>query len=441
MRVPWHPRIAALWRELEARTPADHRNPQLPLLGQSWVRALRVFARRENVPLLPCAKCGEPAVTEAMGDHSDVLYRELLDTVTWYASGTNDPTQIAAWGELGIPLGTAATLRGKDGKRNVLSQSAIRAHIAHDRDLFCDSGAFGELTSGVPMGDEAWERVFAVYDQLAVLGPRLTVVAPDKIGDAETTIARLIRYRDRIVALHARGVRVMCVVHASYIGDTYSDVLQQIKEVLGWTPVVGIPSNAVPFSDEEMVEVLRDHPDVLAVHLLGLGMNRTKKKNGVSYPSRIAALRSLGRPLVVTCDSARIKTMVGEGRPLTMAQREERELMEEHRWGGTEGTLDYTMMISDPSSWMTYAAKERVAARLPEEHRAAWMLDPSAFYESSCSGDEEARAEYGWLCYDLDVLLDEEWQRTFWRGVDIGGEHVGGAAAEARKRAARRVIK
>jgi len=78
-RVPWHPRIAELWRELEAHTPADHRNPQLPLLGQPWVRALRVFARREGLSLHPCAKCGHPAVMEVLGDHSDVLYRDLLD--------------------------------------------------------------------------------------------------------------------------------------------------------------------------------------------------------------------------------------------------------------------------------------------------------------------------------------------------------------------------
>jgi len=411
-----------------------------PLFGRSWVRALRVYARRQSVPMRPCPTCGVPAVLEVLGEHSDVLYTELTETVTWYASGTNDPTQIAAWGDLGFPLGTAATLRGPEGKRSVLSQSAIRAHIEHDADLFCDSGAYGELTSGVAMGDDAWDRVFGVYDQLAVLGSRLTVVAPDKIGDAETTILRLIRYRDRVLALHARGVRIMCVVHRSYIGDTNAEVLRQIKDVLGFTPVVGIPSNAVPFTDEEMVELLRAHPDVRAVHLLGLGQNRTKKKNGVSYPSRMAAIHSLGRPLVVTCDSARIKAMVGQGKPLTLAQQEEAELLRADTWGGTTGTLDYTEQIADPSSWLTDAARDRIAARLPGEYRKAWRQDPSGFYERTCFGGEDARAEYGWLCYDLDDLMDEEWKHTYWRGVDVGGQRIGGGASEARKRAARRVL-
>lgn len=411
-----------------------------PLFGRLWVLKLGAYARRNNVPLRPCVQDGKPRVVEVLGDNADVLYTELTETVTWYASGTNDPTQIAAWGDLGIPLGTAATLRGQEGKRSVLSQSAIRAHIEHDADLFCDSGAYGELTSGVLMGDDAWDRVFHVYDQLAVLGSRLTVVAPDKIGDAETTLLRLTRYRDRVLALHARGVRIMCVVHRSDIGDTHSDVLQHIKDVLGFVPVLGIPSNAVPFSDEEMVDLLRAHPDVRAIHLLGIGKNRTRKKNGVSYPSRMAAINSLGRPLVVTCDSARIKTMIGQGKPLTVAQHEEAELLRDDTWGGTTNTLDYTEQIADPSSWLTDAARDRIAARLPEEYREAWRQDPSKFYERTCFGDEDARAEYGWLCYDLDDLMDEEWKRTYWRGLDVGGQRIGGAAAEARKRAARRVL-
>ena len=407
-----------------------------PLFAQLWVSALWRASGRPTWSSAP----RQARLLDRLIDNAPEFYAELTETVTWYASGTNDPTQIAAWGDLGFALGPAATLRGPEGKRTVLSQSAIRAHIEHARDLFCDSGAYGELTSGVAMGDDAWDRVFGVYDQLAVLGSRLTVVAPDKIGDAETTILRLIRYRDRVLGLHARGVRIMCVVHRSYVGDTNAEVLRQIKDVLGFTPVVGIPSNAVPFTDEEMVELLRAHPDVRAVHLLGLGQNRTKKKNGVSYPSRMAAIRSLGRPLVVTCDSARIKAMVGQGKPLTLAQQEEAELLRADTWGGTTGTIDYTEQIADPSSWLTDAARDRIAARLPEEYRKAWRQDPSGFYERTCFGGEDARAEYGWLCYDLDDLMDEEWKHTYWRGVDVGGQRIGGGASEARKRAARRVL-
>jgi len=83
-----------------------------PVFAQVWIKALWRAAGGPTWSKAP----EQARLLDRLINHASELYPELIETVTWYASGTNTPAQIAAWGPW-TPLGTAATIRGKDGRR------------------------------------------------------------------------------------------------------------------------------------------------------------------------------------------------------------------------------------------------------------------------------------------------------------------------------------
>ena len=428
-RVPWHPRIASLWRELEARTPQDRANPRLPLwraaTAARWTEAVR--------PLAP-----SPVLDAAIARRGRELWDELASTVTWYGSGTNDPLLIDAYADAGAAMGTVAVGARKDGSLSWLSRPAQRAIIDRaGRDpywsVFCDSGAFGELSTGSTFGEPTWQRIFGVYEELGrSLGPQLLVVAPDRVGDAMETLTRLHRYREQIARIRALGVRVMCVVQYDPVLSP-SEVLTRIKLVLGWTPVVGIPSNVAPTTDAELAQLLADHPDVRWVHLLGIGPNRTKRKEGVSWSSRMGVFAGLSRSVVVTCDSNRRRALVGEGRLLSRLEAEQGAEIDERVWGEEAEVGSYTDEIGFPGDWLSKAAARRIAVDtgMDRTMRRAWSADPTAAYQGACwegpTGDVERDER---LCAELEARLEAEWQLEWSRR----------SAGTARRRATRQVV-
>lgn len=142
----------------------------------------------------------------------------------------------------GVPIGVVA------GELTMGQQfKAIPQYLLARGYVFIDSGAFSEFKTGCAPD---FHCVLSIYEFIAemvdycplALG-RLYVVAPDKVGDQLATLERLARYRTRICALIAAGVRMIVPIQR---GDAMSvaQMLERAAAVLGTREfVAGIPSN------------------------------------------------------------------------------------------------------------------------------------------------------------------------------------------------------
>jgi len=145
----------------------------------------------------------------------------------FYASGTNDAGEIRGFARIGIPIGFCAAVVGPTALAEL-----DRLHGA-GMPVFGDTGAYGEVSADLarqaatgapaepgklavarPITVEEWERRLAIYDRVALrFGERFDAVAPDRVGDQEETLERLLAFRFRIRAIAARGARILLPLH------------------------------------------------------------------------------------------------------------------------------------------------------------------------------------------------------------------------------------
>lgn len=168
----------------------------------------------------------DPQLTLALPDLRRGRRGTWPDTL-FYASGTNDAGEIRGFAALGIPVGFCAAEVGPSGLAEL-----DRLH-GTGMPLFGDTGAYGEVSADPvrqaaagappapgklavvrPITAEEWERRLAVYDRVAArFGERFDAVAPDRVGDQEETLERLLAFRFCIRALAARGARILLPLH------------------------------------------------------------------------------------------------------------------------------------------------------------------------------------------------------------------------------------
>lgn len=157
--------------------------------------------------------------------------------------------------------------------------------------VFIDSGAFSELNSGL---EPDWNSILETYEMVAgasVEFTRLYVVAPDKVGDQQATLSRLVRYKDRVVALIKMGCRVIVPLQRGVLSGM--EMLAAAAEILETRNfVAGIPSNkeALPFAE---CEALRHH----SFHILG------RVQMDGDQVERIAALLTGCQDASITADA------------------------------------------------------------------------------------------------------------------------------------------
>lgn len=178
--------------------------------------------------------------------------------------------------------------------------------------VFVDSGAFSEvrwcpdvgaLVDDKPIDDAQWHERLDAYDRLAdALGDRVHLVAPDKVGDQDETLRRLARYAPRVRGMRALGARIIVPIQRGRLSG--ADFDRRCAEVLGFDDYVrGIPSKKAAATVDEIAALSRELPAGARVHLLGLG------PWGKRYHEVIAAIAR--DPRLVSCDSVRIKALVG----------------------------------------------------------------------------------------------------------------------------------
>lgn len=343
----------------------------------------------------------------------------------FYASGTNDAGEIRGFAALGIPVGFCAAHVGPSGLAELDRLRATRAPV------FGDTGAYGEV-SAVPSGEAAkerlavvrpitwedWEERLDVYDRVAArFGARFDAVAPDRVGDQEVTLERLLAFRFRIRALAARGARVLLPLHRG--ARPLPAFFAEARRLLG---IDLVPAFPMPKGGTTAGDVLSFVGSVRPsrIHLLGLGLRARRARDLLP----LLAVRAPG--IRVSMDANLITSAVGRrpdgsaARRLTAAQDILRRRLlprafadvVDRAWGIH---ADYTDSISFPSLWLGPSGMRRVAtaAVLSPAEMRRWRRDPDAFLQEPVSDDSGAIR--WWEHPALQHALDEAWLRHLHR--------------------------
>jgi hypothetical protein len=236
---------------------------------------------------------------------------------TYFASGSNRPADIRGFDAIGHAIGVAAP---------ELSENAIRELEKVRVEVFVDSGAFSEVTFGpagvtvvAPITDADWRERLATYRRLAVaLGPRVHLVAPDRIGDQEETLARLARYAPELRELRTLGANILVPIQKG--SSTQAAFVRRIVEVLGFDDFVhAIPSKKKATTVAELRAYLEEVRPA-RLHFLGLGLKNTLAGQV------LAACAEFVPAAALSFDSNLIAASVGRGgrapRRLTAAKDE-----------------------------------------------------------------------------------------------------------------------
>ncbi len=224
-----------------------------------------------------------------------------VEPYAYFASGSNHAGEIAAFADMGHDVGVAVRRIGPDAMQALLDLEGT------DVLVFADSGAFSERDKKTfalvdPITPKVWGNILDRYDTLSALGDQLSVVAPDRVGDQDHTLALLAQYADRMRALHARGVTVLVPVQKG--SRTQAAFYREACAVLGFEAVPALPcKKAATTIDEARAFAAEVRP--ARVHLLGLGT-----RNHLA-PAFLAALVEAAPDVAVQLDSVVIASLSG----------------------------------------------------------------------------------------------------------------------------------
>jgi hypothetical protein len=307
-----------------------------------------------------------------------------------YTSGTNRVCDLRGALAAGAPVGV-------DISR--LSEAATKELLASHVPIFLDSGAFSEVSTrcgqvGIvrPITDDQWNRRLDKYlwitQQLGrkrkqlVACARVTVVAPDCVGNQELTLQRLAKFRDRVRQIHFAGADVVVPMQVGRL-----DVLEFYKKahfILGFEIVAGMPMNKAATTANAIQELLQDMKPK-RIHLLGMGTSNRKAGPILRF------LRRLSPSTLISMDSNRIRAAVGENRPITQAEKQHcadaipswTGELDLNKWG--EGVYDFTELLFQPSLWLIGTKLLEFAnslAWLTKKQKREFLRGPDEFVNS-----------------------------------------------------------
>ena len=198
-----------------------------------------------------------------------------VQPTAYFASGSNQPEQIRAMGACSVDIGVAAHQISKNAERE------LAALAGSDVVVFVDSGAFSEVKFGPegrtivqPMTAARWDAVLGLYERLgAALGRQLFVVAPDSVGDQDESLRRLETYKDRILALAAKGVNILVPVQKGSV--TQAEFAELVDSILGTDWIPAMPCAKAATTAAELADFVATRKP-RHVHLLGLGIRNRK---------------------------------------------------------------------------------------------------------------------------------------------------------------------
>lgn len=260
------------------------------------------------------------------------FFESCDESYTHYRSGASNYNDLSGYAAAGAPVCVIAS------KLSARATSRLIEHLDDGGLAMVDSGQFGDFCAKIQRITD-YPRVMKRYRHIALGCKRpdkLTIVAPDLIGDAEGSLNLLLDWQSELRELIALGVRVIVPVQNGRGGvDVFVD---KAFEKLGSQVVLGIPCKESPLSEADILDVMRlCRPK--NVHFLGL----PQKRRQILYKS--AHLLDAGA--VLTSDSTRLRAHLGEGRVLTEIHRHlTSEELERGLYGGGDfAHLDWTEAV------------------------------------------------------------------------------------------------
>lgn len=368
--------------------------------------------------------------------------------VLYFASGSNHPGEIRGFASISRAVGVSAAALDKKTKRwrsqcGADCQAALVEAVDAGVPVFIDSGAFSEVDFGprgpvtvAPIEPEEWDRRLEVYRSVIgrVRPPfrgLVNVVAPDKVGDYATTMARLKTYRPQLEELSELGGTVLVPLHRGPRG--LADTHRQVEDLLAPIPwVPALPMMKAATSSPELASYLEAiQPE--RVHLLGIGPRNPRAREVADVFLRYGpATRVQADSVAMLADLGRTggPAELGGVRRLTAAQDAADAEFAEYRFdsyprefrdrsgigglpafGDTEAELD----------WLSPAARRRTGQALGLNRAAirAWVADPDQASQLGWSFDTDGRIALeetsdGPALYELPDFYDVlrlEWER------------------------------
>ena len=308
----------------------------------------------------------------------------------YFASGSHAPSSILGLADANHPIGIAAP------ELSVTAEGHLHRMGRESPPVFLDSGAFSEvamvdglLTVVRPMSESDWIERLDLYKRLAKsLGPRLCVVAPDRVGSQVETLERLRRYASHIREVSQLDSEILVCLQRGDLDPV--EFYRRACEIVACPLTPAFPMNKAP-SPPEVVAAFCGAVKPHRVHLLGLGP--VDKRT----PELLNLIGEASSSTLVSLDSVLVRRLAGRtngpgGGPrlLTRLQDEKKDELDYHLWrdpptGAMRGRggplLDYTDWISQPSEWTSKKKRQRISehARLSPEEHAKWMADPDQY--------------------------------------------------------------
>lgn len=199
--------------------------------------------------------------------------------------------------------------------------------------LFVDSGAFSEVAFGPyrvvrEITDARWFEILSLYQWVAERFRGFAyLVAPDRVGDQDVTLARLARYASAMRYFAQLGANIIVPVQKgalpmSAMFARAAEILDIDRERL----IAGVPLKKDATSLEDLAELVDSLPARCRLHLLGLGPESPR------FRDVITVITSRRPDAVITSDSVTVRRLVGRTngpgggpRTLTLYQDKARE--------------------------------------------------------------------------------------------------------------------
>lgn len=225
---------------------------------------------------------------------------------TDFASGLSAPGNLKAFARAGFPAGFVATLM------SARTRSLVAGYVELGGEVFIDSGAFSmKVPDFAPVMECYLELASTIQDDEA--RGRLSIVAPDVVGDQVATLELLAKWAPVLQVLEDSGVRILIPLQKGELknGDLFEAIDEAVNS-MNWTPA--FPCKKAATSPEEILEFV-ERTWVEDLHCLGLG--------GDKLTELARQVREICPQTRVTGDSNKLRAMVGDGRQASAPLQED----------------------------------------------------------------------------------------------------------------------